>query len=1204
MLLGWVDELGLIHSDPTKNILKNFPLEVKRVVISSIVDYFNTQNAVAKNFLTTTSHVEWVMEVVGHAFQMPIADHQTIDRAINVYNKWLFEADQRPTPVDENLQYFIQQIFNHFSLLFEERGLDSGGAGTSSQEERKYHIHLCNRVLDIFLQMGIKGDMLEEETWNHILKIILGITDSTLRGKRGLPELSYGLLKVLFELWLCSLSDDKSMWRHLQEHGILWSKNNATINQWNSVCIGLTNRVINLLYGPSEGTSVVRIQWEGLNPKNNPNPNVGNTTTELDLPDEYVYYAWNQFLHIIGNPNKLVDPEIHLKAFQGIEVITHSLAYVGTDPPIKKLKEQKIDFRIPYAPDANSILDIFGQWYFEAVFRENATNFNQGRAVAYSALCKIFCRKGGNPIHKRYLSLFYKALCQGLEDEDPIVVIAILLGSKKIFAYEELEGSHILIRYYTKVCDKILGGVTGGSSKEIAQNSKYNTEVRHACITIIGSLICFPNHFAAPNIVSKGVDEELSNQALVYSELKFQIQSILQKALKSEKNPKNLQMIIWAIVVLIYEEIDHNAEIAIIFIRNMLDIVKTYAPKPLKEYPPEVFIAIYEALSTLTQLHAKMAEAEPMISREIVFQLSTIIPMQVALLKQNQTSAKLIEETFYSMCDWIMCGPFVILSNKESITKVIFAIDQGLNIIKHVGVPGGVSQGVESSPPPTNNRHSVVPASAQSSAGFTKDDIENIKISAEYVLSHLMNHVSHFPTTSENAALTSILSEDTECFDDLEPENSNYVRFYIYDNQYVISLIEQPNERGGPGVTMIMRDLTGKYSWDSRVLYGEAPEPYSKLEERGAYTGSTIDSLLNGTQECEQNSTLMQFSIDRPVKERDTVSLFEQLIDEEDANENAFIEEHYNEYLEMDISCREPKMRYKYGGECKASISRLLLSTMGLVHIGLTSRFVPLQSNSKLLRSLRNLDGAQPRETHKIGVVYVKEGQDDQQDLFLNVDGSDQYKQFVGSMGWNVDLQNHLGFMGGLDKSGSTGAQAPYFADYKTEVMFHVPSMMPNNPKDPQQIHKKRHVGNDHVNVIWSEHTRDYYKNTIISQFNFVHIVLYPLNRNLSGLLRVDVMVKERTYPVFGPVLDGMILSEKVAGALVRMTAVNGSRISRAKSTGIMRPYLSRKALIAELTQRYKATLETDKYYCSLFVNKEVSNTMLEPPSGQKRPVK
>merc|ERR1719487_2811923 len=106
----------------------------------------------------------------------------------------------------------------------------------------KDHIFLANRVLDIFLQMGLHGDMIDEVTWNHILKIILGVTDSTIRGKQGISELNYGLLKVLFELWLCSLSDDKVMWNHLQTYALQWGKHMATIKQWNSVCIALTQR--------------------------------------------------------------------------------------------------------------------------------------------------------------------------------------------------------------------------------------------------------------------------------------------------------------------------------------------------------------------------------------------------------------------------------------------------------------------------------------------------------------------------------------------------------------------------------------------------------------------------------------------------------------------------------------------------------------------------------------------------------------------------------------------------------------------------------------------------------------------------------------------------------------------------------------------------------------------------------------------------
>jgi hypothetical protein len=86
------------------------------------------------------------------------------------------------------------------------------------------------------------------------------------------------------------------MWAHLQTYAIQWVKKVECIKQWDSVCLALTERVTNLLYGPTEGTTNVRIQWKGLNPTNNPNTNVSNPITELDLPDEFIFFSWHLFL--------------------------------------------------------------------------------------------------------------------------------------------------------------------------------------------------------------------------------------------------------------------------------------------------------------------------------------------------------------------------------------------------------------------------------------------------------------------------------------------------------------------------------------------------------------------------------------------------------------------------------------------------------------------------------------------------------------------------------------------------------------------------------------------------------------------------------------------------------------------------------------------------------------------------------------------
>lgn len=47
-----------------------------------------------------------------------------------------------------------------------------------------------------------------------------------------------------------------------------------------------------------------------------------------------------------------------------------------------------------------------------------------------------------------------------------------------------------------------------------------------------------------------------------------------------------------------------------------------------------------------------------------------------------------------------------------------------------------------------------------------------------------------------------------------------------------------------------------------------------------------------------------------------------------------------------------------------------------------------------------------------------------------------------------VDLATHCGFMGGLQRNGSTGNTAPYYATSNVEVIFHVSTRMPSDSDD------------------------------------------------------------------------------------------------------------------------------------------------------------
>ncbi len=203
-------------------------------------------------------------------------------------------------------------------------------------------------------------------------------------------------------------------------------------------------------------------------------------------------------------------------------------------------------------------------------------------------------------------------------------------------------------------------------------------------------------------------------------------------------------------------------------------------------------------------------------------------------------------------------------------------------------------------------------------------------------------------------------------------------------------------------------------------------------------------------------------------------------------------------------------------------------------------------------------------------------GQDDQRQILRNEHGSAAYHRFLQSLGWTVDVSKHKGFLAGLDGVGlSTGRYSVYYASSTFELMFHVVTCMPTKPNDPQQIHKKRQVGNDHVHIVWSDHTREYRPSTISSQFNDVHIVIYPL---ANQLYRIQIHTKKGVVPPFGPLQDGMVVTGEVLGPMVRATALNANRARRYSTPGYGRPYPTRKKAIDEIVQRHSMRLPPQEF--------------------------
>ncbi|KAJ4455434.1 putative Ral GTPase-activating protein subunit alpha-2 [Paratrimastix pyriformis] len=282
---------------------------------------------------------------------------------------------------------------------------------------------------------------------------------------------------------------------------------------------------------------------------------------------------------------------------------------------------------------------------------------------------------------------------------------------------------------------------------------------------------------------------------------------------------------------------------------------------------------------------------------------------------------------------------------------------------------------------------------------------------------------------------------------------------------------------------------------------------------------------------------------------------------------------------------------------------RQLLSHLGLLSVANRGALALLQEGPKLQRSLNALDRQPGRECIKIGVVYVAPGQESERAILSNDRASPDFEAFVGTLGWPADLATHRGFLGGLDKSGTNGLRAPYFSTPSLEVIFHVSSWMPTIPQDDQQIAKKRHLGNDIVHVVWCEHNCDYRPTVIQSQFNHVHIIVYPLP---SGLYRIQVH-RKKEVPLTGPLLDGMVVPATLLGPLVRQTAINANRTVRYQSKEYHHPYPSRRKILNEIVERCKEDVTPDLFlerllWCQRRTGESPSMTPGTPLMGRSSP--
>uniref|UniRef100_A0A665UAP9 Tuberin n=1 Tax=Echeneis naucrates TaxID=173247 RepID=A0A665UAP9_ECHNA len=182
-------------------------------------------------------------------------------------------------------------------------------------------------------------------------------------------------------------------------------------------------------------------------------------------------------------------------------------------------------------------------------------------------------------------------------------------------------------------------------------------------------------------------------------------------------------------------------------------------------------------------------------------------------------------------------------------------------------------------------------------------------------------------------------------------------------------------------------------------------------------------------------------------------------------------------------------------------------------------------------RAVKVLDQMPPYDTHKIGVVFVGAGQvNNEVSILSNEYGSNRYATFLTGLGKLIHLKDcdpDQIFLGGLDQYGDDGEFTYCWHDDIMQAIFHIATLMPNRESDKGCCNKKRHIGNDFVMVVYNDSGEDYKLGTIKGQFNFVEVIIKPLDyecnlvtlqcrKDLEGLVDTSVakIVSDRNLPL------------------------------------------------------------------------------------------
>ncbi|XP_031428831.1 signal-induced proliferation-associated 1-like protein 3 isoform X3 [Clupea harengus] len=173
----------------------------------------------------------------------------------------------------------------------------------------------------------------------------------------------------------------------------------------------------------------------------------------------------------------------------------------------------------------------------------------------------------------------------------------------------------------------------------------------------------------------------------------------------------------------------------------------------------------------------------------------------------------------------------------------------------------------------------------------------------------------------------------------------------------------------------------------------------------------------------------------------------------------------------------------------------------------------------KATEQLLKLDEQGLSQKHKVGILLCRAGQSTEEEMYNNEEASPAFSTFLQLLGDQVLLRGFTKYAAQLDtKTDSTGTHSVYTTYQGYEIMFHVSTMLPYMPNNPQQLLRKRHIGNDIVTIIFQEPgALPFTPQNIRSHFQHVFIIVRVHNPCSDSTSYSVAVTRMKDVPPFGP---------------------------------------------------------------------------------------